>query len=213
MSALEKPQLAQPQPAPTYADRQFLHTQTAGVVLPLLQAAITSGLLAFGVLILSFVFGWSDGWKAALAIFGVMPFVSWLFLQRRWLVLTAEKVIQRDIDGGGIGVSPSSKLEPRIVKVQISHIREGGHLQVDLINLPCMPSQLESLAVGLLNGVPFSEGAWSGNGKLFSVMELGRMRTVMLARGLLKARSEKDARQGFELTEEGRKVMERALEK
>ena len=210
-SAFDKPQIQQmPQPAPTYADRQFLHTQTAGVVLPLLQAMITSGLLAFSVLILWFVFGWSGGWKAALAVFGVMPFVSWLYLQRRWLVLTAERAIQRDINGDGVLGEPNSKLESRVVKVQVNHVKEGGHLQVDLINLPCTDSQLRALAEGLLAGVPFTEGAWTGIGKPFSQSEFRALRIVMLQRGLLTMRSEKDQRQGFELTEEGRAVMEGA---
>jgi hypothetical protein len=212
MSTFEKAQPVQAQPAPTYSDRQFLHTQTAGVVLPLLQATITSGLLAFGVLILSLVFEWEDGWKVALAIFGVMPFFSWLFLQRRWLVLTAERVMQRDFNGDGVIENDArSRAEPRLVKVQVSHVKQGGHLQMDLINLPCTDSQLRKLAEGLLDGVPFTEGAWAGNGKPFSVAELKLLRTVMLTRGLLKPRSEKDQRQGYELTEEGKAVMQGAV--
>jgi hypothetical protein len=137
----------------------------------------------------------------------VMPFFSWLFLQRRWLVLTAERVMQRDLNGDGVIEKPS-RAEPRIVKVQVNHVREGGSLQVDLINLPCTGSQLQSLAEGLLDGVPFTEGAWSGGGKPFSVSELRNLRTVMSVRGLLKLRSEKDQRQGYELTEDGRAVMQ-----
>jgi|CXWL01.1.fsa_nt_gi hypothetical protein len=220
MSTFEKTQVTQAQSAPAYpqetlhySDRQFLHTQNAGVVVPLLQAMITSGLLAFGVLILSWVFEWSSGWKVALVIFGVMPFFSWLFLQRRWLVLTAEKVMQRDLNGDGVVESSTShRTEPRLVKVQVNHIKEGGSLQVDLISLPCTDSQLRKLAEGLLNGIPFTEGAWSGGGKPFSVAEIKLLRSVMLARGLLKPRSEKDQRQGFELTEEGRAVMEGSLD-
>lgn len=212
MSAFEKAQIPPAPPAPAYSDRQFLHTQTAGVMLSLLQAMITSGLLAFAVLILSWVFEWSDGWKAALVIFGVMPFFSWLFLQRRWLLLTAERVMQRDLNGDGVVESANSqRAEPRLVKVQVSHIKEGGNLQVDLIGLPCTDSQLRRLAEGLLNGVPFTEGAWSGNGKPFSVAELKLLRTVMLTRELIKMRSDKDARQGYELTEDGKAVMQGAI--
>jgi hypothetical protein len=213
MSTFEKvQQVQQAQPAPAYSDRQFLHTQTAGVVLPLLQAMITSSLLAFGVLVLSLVFDWSGGWKAALVIFGVMPFFSWLFLQRRWLVLTAERVMQRDLNGDGVIEKPS-RAEPRIVKVQVNHVREGGSLQVDLINLPCTESQLRKLAEGMLNGVPFAEKAWTGDGKPFSIRELHILKTVMLSRELLKPRSDKDARQGYELTEAGEAVMQGVMNK
>jgi len=219
-STFDKPQSQQAAPAPTYpqdtlrySDRQFLHTQTAGVVVPLQQAFITSGLLALAVLILSLVFGWREGWKAALAVFGVMPLVAWLYLQRRWLVLTTEKILQHDFDGGGIGKSPTGpNMEARVVKVQVNHIKEGGHLQVDLISLPCTDTQLRALADGLLKGVPFTEGAWKGQGKPFSEAEFRVLRTVMLQRGLLKMRSDKDQRQGFELTEEGRAVMEGVIQ-
>jgi len=205
-------QAPQDAPAPAYSDYQFLHTQTAGVVLPLLQAFITSALLAFAILALAVVFRWRDGWKLALAIFGVMPFVAWLFLQWRWLVLTAERVMQRDLNGDGVIESAGGgRSEPRLVKVQINHIKDGGSFQADLMTLPCTASQLEQLAESLLNGVPFTEGALTGNGKLFSVVELKLLRSVMLARGLLKMRSEKDSRQGFELTEEGVAVMKGAL--
>ena len=220
-SAFDKSQVPQVQPAPIptypqdtlrYSDRQFLHTQTAGVVVPLLQAFITSALLALAVLIVSFVCGWWNGWKLAVAVFGVMPLVAWVYLQRRWLVLTAERVFQRDFDGGGSGVSPgSASAEPHVVKVQVNHIREGGHLQVDLMDLPCTASQLQKLAEGLLNGVPFIEGAWKGKYKPFSEAEFRNLRDVMLARELIKMRSVKDTRQGFELTEEGWAVMKGAL--
>ncbi len=213
-SAFDKSQVPQVQPAPipTYSDRQFLHTQTAGVVVPLLQAFITSALLALAVLIVSFVCGWWDGWKLAVAVFGVMPLVAWVYLQRRWLVLTAERVFQRDFDGGGIGVSPgSASAEPHVVKVQVNHIREGGHLQVDLMDLPCTVEQLRDLAQGLLDGAPFSEGEWTGRGRPFSVAEFRALRSAMLRRSLLQMRSKKDLRQGFELTEEGKAVMEGAL--
>lgn len=213
MSVFEKTQIPQAQPVPVYSDRQFLHTQTAGVVLPLLQALITSTLLAFGVLILSLVFDWSSGWKAALVIFGVMPFFSWLFLQRRWLVLTAERVMERDLNGDGVIENGApGRAEPRVVKVTVNHVTGNGHLQVAMINLPCTYSQLRKLADGLLKGVPFTEGAWTGNGKPFSVRELHILRTVMLSRELLKPRSDKDQRQGYELTEEGRAVMSKVTE-
>ena len=213
MSVFEKAKTPQAQPAPAYSDRQFLHTQTAGVMLPLLQAMITSGLLAFGVLILSLVLEWSNGWKVALVIFGVMPFFSWLFLQRRWLLLTAERVIQRDLNGDGVIESANrQRTEPRLVKVQVSHIKEGGSLQVNLIGLPCTDNQLRKLAQGLLNGIPFTEGAWAGNGKPFSVAELKLLRTVMLTRELIKPRSDKDSRQGYELTDDGKAVMQGAIE-
>lgn len=211
MSVFDKTQIQPAQTAPTYSDRQFLHTQTAGVVLPLLQAMITSGLLAFAVLMLSWLFAWSDGWKAALAIFGVMPFFSWLFLQRRWLVLTAEKVMQRDFNGDGVIENDARSREPRIVKVQISRVKEGGSLQMDLMELPCTSSQLRDLAEGLTNGEIFSEGKWTGMGKPFSSAEFRALRTVMLKRGLIQMRSNKDARQGFELTDDGWAVMEGAV--
>jgi hypothetical protein len=207
MSVFEKVQGPQAPAEPAYSDRQFLHTPATGVVMPLLQSLVTGALLALGVITLSLLFDWRNGWKAALALFGVMPFITWMYLQWRWLLLTAEKVMQRDLNGDGV----IERMEPRLVKVQVSHEKENGHLQIDLMNLPCTASQLEKLAEGLLNSLPFTEGAWCGSGKPFSVAEFRLLRSVMLARGLLRARSEKDQRQGYELTDEGKAVMQGAV--
>lgn len=120
--------------------------------------------------------------------------------------------MQRDLNGDGvIENGASGRTEPRIVKVQLTHIKDKGSLEIANIALPCTDSQLRILAEGLLNDIPFTEGAWTGNGKPFSVAELKLLRTVMLTRELIKPRSEKDSRQGYELTEDGKAVMQGAI--
>jgi hypothetical protein len=62
--------------------------------------------------------------------------------------------------------------------------------------------------VGMLNdGRTFSEKEWCGAGRPFSVNGFRELRSEMIRRGLLARKSEKDHRQGYELTEDGKAVL------
>jgi hypothetical protein len=78
-------------------------------------------------------------------------------------------------------------------------------------DLPVSTIKLQPLAVGLLNGQPFAERRWAGDGGLFSSDEFRKLRGVMRDRGLIEPVSDKDPRQGYQLTDAGRELMRELL--
>src|SRR3972149_595670 len=82
------PPIQQPS-APSYADRQFLHTFLAGALLPLVQSTITAVMAGIGTLTALYLFGAIDLLKPSLIITGIVWVFTWLYLQRRWLNLTS----------------------------------------------------------------------------------------------------------------------------
>lgn len=201
-----------PQPNNQSADKQYLHTLSAGAFLPFMQAT-GFGLAVFvAVFVIAlFVFDAMDPHKPAL-LFGVIAWVVMLYrLFRHWLNLTTfETVIQRDINGDGvIGRSEQVPVEeeaPRVIRIQL--VKDDGHLSADTIDLPGDRESLGTLARGLLNGMPFSESMWTGKGKPFSSKSFRALRDVMKQKGLCEYINESDPRQGIRLTEEGRQVMQ-----
>jgi hypothetical protein len=197
----------QQQPTPPqsqYSDRQFLHAEQAAVNVPIKQVIITSILIAIAILTISLMFGARHPLENALYSLGITPLILWLFFQRRWLHLTAERILNIDIPNK----EPQKTTEARTVKIQISQVKDNGHYQADMMELPCTESQLESLAVGLKKGRKFSEKEWAGPGRPFSIDGFRELKTVMLKRGLIAQKNPKDARQGFILTEAGQALIE-----
>ena len=195
----------QPTPPPAqYSDRQFLHAEQAAVNVPIKQVIVTSILVAIAILTLSLMFGARHPFKNSLYSLGIAPLILWIFLQRRWLHLTAEKIFNIDIPDN----EPKKSTEARTVKIQISQVKDNGHYQADMMELPCKESQLEALAIGLKNGRKFSEKEWAGPGRPFSIDGFRELKTVMLTRGLIAQKNPKDARQGFILTEAGQALIE-----
>lgn len=201
-------QTDQPVMAParsSYAERQFLHTFTAGVLLPLGQSAVT-GVMIFIVTIVigTLIFDWVDPLRYA-STFGVIALVAtYLYLQRRWLSLTAlEEMFDVDLNGDQVIGQP----EPQVIKIQITEQKDNGHVQIHNIDLPASPQQLEAFAHGVLSGAPLSEKFWTGSGRPFSSPQYRSLMTVMMARGLVEYVNEKDRRQGRQLTRAGRAVM------
>jgi hypothetical protein len=190
-------------------DRQFLHTRTAGFDVMLLQSLATGLMLFAGVLVIGFTFGWMDPLKYA-TVSGVAGTIGWwLFSIKRWTSLTAADAPQvqvRSVDHDG---DPST---PRIVRVQIDKVEEGGVKQWKMFDLPATDEQMAELAAGLLkHGRPFSEREWAGNGRPFSSNEFRDLRSELIKRGLIALKSEKDTRQGYGLTDEGKAVFEQFL--
>ena len=91
-----------------------------------------------------------------------------------------------------------------------------GKVHVDLhegyksthFDLPVSPAKLQVLASGLLSGRPFAERPWK---TVFSSNEFRTLRGVMKDKGLIVPVSEKDARQGYTLSDAGRKFMRDVL--
>lgn len=78
-------------------------------------------------------------------------------------------------------------------------------------DLPVSPAKLQPLAAALLNGQPFTERRWAGDGGLFACDEFRTLRGIMRDRGLIEPVNEKDNRQGFKLTDAGAEVMRELL--
>ena len=201
--------MQQPKPeapkAPGYSDKQFLHTHGAAVYVPLAQSAV-AGVIVFALcVILALVLDAIDPFTLPLVAGGFTLAWSWWRLQTRWLRLTdLEQLFRADFNGDGV----IGKAEPRIVKVHISQVKEDGHYQGQMIDLPATDEQMQALAHGFKMGQPFSERNWTGAGKPFSVNEFRALRSVMIQRDLLGLASAKDPRQGYALTETGRAMMD-----
>ena len=153
----------------------------------------------------------NDGWM----YFGL---VMWLlgFVSTAWIVIVgfwSERVKYldslsdvlhevRDVDFDKLsclGLSPVSDL----VRIDLLEGTRSRHFV-----LPVSPSKLKPLAVGLLAGRAFSERGWSN---LLTSSEFRNLRSVMREKGLVVPISDLDPRQGFQLTQSGRDVLEQLL--
>lgn len=189
--------------------REYLY-KVETVTTQALQATGT----AFLVGVLFVILGYYLRWRDPLVIAGVIAagtwVITWLILQRAWLnSVTIHAQIYQAIWTGEDEREPEAEPLPEI-RVRIERVRDG-HFSESVYRLPISQEQLEALASGLLRGVPFSERAWTGGGKPFSLAEFRALRSELLRRSLLELANEKDARQGYTLTEEGRAVMEEAI--
>lgn len=195
-------------------DTRHLHTVQAGAWLPLLQSTITGGLGGILMWIVAIQFRWRDAWFHGIVFWFVVETVTWLYLQRHWILMTFERISQIDVNQDGrIGAEPRAQDQaiPEI-RVRIEHIKQDGHYQQDVINLPATWEQMHTLAEGITSGLPFTERNFTGSGCPFSVNQFRALRSEMLRRGLLSLGGAKDARQGFQVTDEGKAVLDGFLE-
>lgn len=193
--------------APSYSEKQFLHTQTAAVIVPLMQSGVTSLIVFVVAMVLSIKLQARDLISIPLILFVVSFLFTWLWLQRRWLTLTnLEKVIGVDLNNDKV-VGPPVR---SITVVRIERVDKGQYQSRD-VPLSASPAQLKELAQGFANDRPFSEREWTGAGKPFSTQSFRDLREQMLKGLLIERVSVKDPRQGFRLTEEGEKWRDKAL--
>jgi hypothetical protein len=195
-----------------HAEREYLHTPTAAVLVPMAQAtSLAIGVFAGIWLIGRVVFDAMDPHKFAV-LFAVITWVGTLFyLFRHWLSLTTiQNVIMDFVDDGQLNdsVQPSAPSEARKVRIEVQKI-DRGHFQSNTIDFPCDDEQLYTLAMGLTNNIPFTERAWTGAGKTFSTNEFREVKDVLKKHLLVEYVSDADPRQGMRLTAEGRALMEK----
>ena len=203
------------QPSSQHAERQYLHTLVAGAWLPLVQSTIFAGVIGIVVLTIAyFVFDARDPFKwSILSFVGTWAYMIWMSIRHWWSLTTVEQILQRDINGDGVigEATPQPSAKPRRVIVELYKVKEDGHIQVgdvsNLVKLSCSDEQLQTLAMGLENGLPFSEKQWCGKDKPFSTDDFRSLRAEMLANGLTEYVNDKDKRQGVRLTDAGRAVM------
>jgi hypothetical protein len=194
----------------SYNDRQFLHTYLAGAFLPLIQSSITAMMVSIVTSTILYLFDAIDILKPSL-VAGVFVWVAmWIYLQRRWLNLTMlERALNLDLNKDG-SVGELIPARPETV-IRIDEVKSNGHFQSSTYRLPVKDDVLTALAHGLLSGRPLSEREWTGAGKLFSSAQWRRLIQVMLTRDLARYVSDRDPRQGVELTERGWAMMEQLI--
>lgn len=198
------------------SSKAFLHTLGAAAWVPLAQALITGAMVT--VALIFFMVAWNvrNWFTWSLGIGLVTALVVWMYSMRHWFNLTKlELLTGLDLNrDGAIGeAKPAPSSEPQTVKVTLNRISQDGHFSGEYFDLPGTMDQMKLLADGLLNGTPFTEREWAGAGKPYSAAGFRDLRKEFVRRGLIELASEKDARQGYVLTDDGSQFMADILEK
>ena len=196
-------------PPANYADKQFLHTFQVGVWLPLVQASIIAMMSMVGTGVGLYLFDAVDYVKPLLVMFVLTWIMTFLYLMRRWLNLTAfERMTGIDLNGDGV-IGKKKPVEPLVIR--IDDVRDGRYRSRE-VKLDVTEEQLQEFARGSLNGISFTERNWTGRGKPFSSGQDGTFRpfrSMWLKQGLVEVVSDKDNRQGFEFTDTGWAMLEK----
>lgn len=200
-------------------EREYLHTVSAGAVLPFLQATGFAVVIFIAVYVIAaVVFNAMDPHKSA-AFFAALAWVWMIWrLIKHWLYLTTpmiETIVQRDINGDGVIGQPQATTndEPRavrVVNIRLDQVTSDKHYKSDMINFSCDDEQLYQLAFGLTNEPPltFAERYWTGAGKPFSTNEFRAVVSEMEKHGLCEYVNAQEPKQGRRLTESGRKLFQ-----
>lgn len=98
----------------------------------------------------------------------------------------------------------SQSIEKKI-SVELNDTR-GGMNTTKYFDLPVSQVKLVPIARAVLDGQPFTERRWCPG--LLSSDEFRKLRGVMRDRGFVELVSDKDHRQGYALTDDGRKLFE-----
>jgi hypothetical protein len=190
-------------------ERSYLHTTRAGVAVPFSQSVVTATIACLLFFAVAWAFGWRHVEKLGLMIFVVVLAWDWWSHRQRWFDLTRSNQPKVQIESVDHDNDPAT---PRIVRIQIDKSEDGQVKQWKLFDLPATDEQMSALATGLLNGHrPFSEREWAGAGRPFSSNEFRDLRAELIKRELITLKSEKDPRQGYVLTDDGKSVFEQFL--
>lgn len=195
------------------SEKQFLHTYTAGAMLPLTQASITAALVFVGSFVLAyFVFDALDPLKPS-AILAVIAWIgTWLTRQNLWVHLaTFERITGIDVNNDGVIGDPTSPQTPRrdpivvrVDEVSNGHYRSNTHEFPDWLT----DDQLTQFANGVINlHRPVSRREWTVRSRLFSDNEYRDLQSFMVKHGMLEQSSDRSANGGFTLTPAGLAVM------
>jgi hypothetical protein len=183
----------------------------SGAWLPFVQSGVT-GLIVFVIVI---VIGLASRWRDPLTVAGVIGVIAWglawLSHVSHWFTLT-RLPSDNQLEPGEEADSNSSlpSRQPPTVKVIVSELRADGSEsgQAHYWTFPGTPGQLLELSRGLLEeNQPFTERAWTGAGRPYSVNCFRELRGEFIRRGLVCLASQKDQRQGYILSLAGRHVL------
>lgn len=211
-----QPVIESPVHKPTAAEKQFLHTYTAGAILPLTQASITAFLVFIGSFVVAtFVFDAIDPLKPSV-VFAVIAWIgTWMMRQKLWTTLASfEQWSGIDINNDGVIGSdePQPKRDPIVIR--IDDVSAGGHYQSNTHIFPdwLTDDQLATLANGLINlNRPFSRREWTVRSRLFSDGQYRELQSFLIKHGMIETSSDKSSNGGFVLTRAGRAAMEQLL--
>jgi hypothetical protein len=193
-------------------NKAFLHTVSAAAWVPLMQSAITAGLVAIALAAALIGLDVRRWWSWAIAG-GLMTLIwMWWRLLNHWFRLTAhlEQLTGLDLNMNGRVDEPDDDVReaaPQVVKVTLNRISDAGHFSGEYFDLPGSLENLKTLAQGLLDGRPFTDREWTGRGKPYASVQFRDLRRELVKRGLVELASAKDARQGYVLTDEGTQFM------
>lgn len=196
---------------PTNTEKQFLHTYTAGAMLPLTQASITALLVFIGSFVVAyFVFDAIDPVKPALVLAVVAWIGTWLTRQRLWINLASfERMTGIDINNDGIigEAEPTPKRDPIVIR--IDEVSSKGSYQSSTHVFPewLSDEQLTSLANGLINlHRPFSRRQWTEINRVFSDDDYRDLQSWMIKHGMIELSGSKP-NSGYKLSRTGLAAM------
>lgn len=99
-------------------------------------------------------------------------------------------------------------LEPLSSVTQFALKTQGlNSIQYSFLNLPIDQARLKTIAEAVLNGYPFSEKRWAGDGKLLTSSEFRKLQDEMVTRGLIVLKHPTEPRQGYRFGEKGMAAM------
>jgi hypothetical protein len=190
-------------------------TVESGVLVPLIQGAVTGALVFLVFQGLAVGMGrqdslpWSIACGAACAllvwVFSLHQADSALWTHEYWFADRAAPVAFADVSGDE---SEWEELEPAVTRPTVVEVHKqvGEGVHIDRHHLGVDQRRLVELARGVLAGRTLGEREWAGSGRLFTVSEFRQLRGELLERGLIAWRSAGNPGQGVDLTEQGREV-------
>jgi hypothetical protein len=118
------PQVQLPPPS-SYAEKSFLHTTGAAVVVPFWQSVIFSIAVGFVAFVFFLRFGsiLTDAALNTVTVMAVTFLLSFVYLLRHWFALTIEKTF--DIDIPGLGMEPE---KPAPIHYTVNTFNKEGHM-------------------------------------------------------------------------------------
>jgi hypothetical protein len=188
------PQVQVP-PPPSYAEKSFLHTVPAAVVVPFWQSVIISGAIGLASFVLQLRFNaiWSDALLNSATGTIVVFILTFVFLLRHWFALTIERALDIDIPGLG-------EEKPKPQEVWIKKVSPDGRYQAELRTFHISDEKMLRFARGMVEGLPLSRRYWTKHG--FTDGEYRLFQSDNIKFGLWEAAGE-GSNAGFILTEEG----------
>lgn len=191
-----------PVETPNPSEKAYLHTYQAAVGVPLVKAVVYGALVGIAVFVVAWRIDFPDPW-----LFGLLAALAVTFLRYAgddflWLVLAkAEKITGLELDGKpGIGEQKTTNID---LTTKVGQTRRTQRLQI-----PASEEQILSLGLGIMGGVPFSEGRWTGKGKPFSINEFRELRDYFERAELIQLVNDKAPQQGYEFTETGLSMLQ-----